>query len=186
MKRDVNNFISKCPTCQSTKYVTSLPAGLLQPLDLRKHIWEDISMDLIIGLPLYEGHIVIFVVVDRFSKACHVGMLPTNFTAYNTAKLFISFFFRHHGFPKSIILDRGPIFVSNFWKTLFPLHGTTLRMSSTYHPQMDGQTEVLNRGIQQYLRAYVLEKAKTWGRFLIWVDWHYNTSIHSITGFCPF
>lgn len=78
------NFISKCSTCQSTKYVTKLPVRLLQPLDLPMTLWEDISMDFIIGLPSYQGQMVVLVVVNRFLKACHLGILPPNFTAYKT------------------------------------------------------------------------------------------------------
>lgn len=102
---------------------------------------EDIPMDFITGLPSYQGNTVVFIVVDRFSKACHLGMLPTNFTAYKTTELFISIFCCHQGFPRSIISNRDRNFLSNFWRTLFRLHGTMLRMSSAYHPQMDGQTE---------------------------------------------
>ncbi|MCI11122.1 Ty3/gypsy retrotransposon protein, partial [Trifolium medium] len=52
--------------------------------------------------------------------------------------------------------------------------------------QSDGQTEIVNRLLQQYLRCYVHEKPKQWGKFLPWAEWHYNTSIHTSTGFSPF
>ena len=59
-------------------------------------------------------------------------------------------------------------------------------MSSAYHPQTDGQTEVANRVVEQYLRTFVHRKPTTWGRFLLWAEWSYNTSIHSATGLTPF
>ena len=59
-------------------------------------------------------------------------------------------------------------------------------MSTTYHPQTDGQTEVMNRVIEQYLRAFVHDKPSTWGRFLMWAEWSYNTSVHSATGMSPY
>lgn len=62
----------------------------------------------------------------------------TDFTAFKISELFTSIFCKHHSFPRSIILDRDPIFLSNFWKTLFKLHGTKLRMNSAYHPETDG------------------------------------------------
>ena len=59
-------------------------------------------------------------------------------------------------------------------------------MSSAYHPQTDGQTEVANRVVEQYLRTCVHRKPTTWGRFLLWAEWSYNTSVHSTTGLTLF
>ncbi|MCI04910.1 Ty-3/Gypsy retrotransposon polyprotein, partial [Trifolium medium] len=64
--------------------------------------------------------------------------------------------------------------------------GTLLRMSSSYHPQTDGQTEVMNRTVEQYLRAFVHDKPSHWVRFLPWVELHYNTSVHSASGITPY
>ena len=59
-------------------------------------------------------------------------------------------------------------------------------MSTAYHPQTNGQTEVMNRILEQYLRAFVHTKSATWGRFLMWAEWSYNTSVHSTTGMSPY
>lgn len=59
-------------------------------------------------------------------------------------------------------------------------------MSTSYHPQSDGQTEVLNRVLQQYLRAFVHNKPSDWGKYLSLVEWSYNTASHSATGLTPF
>jgi transposase InsO family protein len=126
------------------------------------------------------------VVVDRFSKAAHFGMLPTHHTASKVADLFAKMVCKLHGMPKSIISDRDPIFVSRFWQQLFQLSGTKLRMSTAYHPQTDGQTEIVNKALQQYLRCFVHNAPKSWGDCLHWAEWHYNTSIHSSTGMTPF
>lgn len=143
------------------KYKTELPAGLLQPPTCPTQVWEDIGIDFVIGLPQFQGNTVILVVVDRFSKACQLGMLPSNFTAYKTVELFTSIYCRHHGFPRSIITDRDLVFLSNVWRTLSKLHGTTLKMSLGYHSQTEGQTKVVNCCIQQYLRAFVHDKPQT-------------------------
>lgn len=126
------------------------------------------------------------VVVDRFSKAAHFGALPSHYTAFKVASLFIDMVCKHHGFPRSIISDRDPIFISNFWRDLFKLCGTKLRMSMSYHPETDGQTEVLNRTLEQYLRSFVHEKPSQWYNFLSLAEWSYNTSIHSSIGITPF
>lgn len=91
-----------------------------------------------------------------------------------------------HGMPKSIVSDRDPLFISKFWQELFSLSGTKLRMSFAYHPQSNGQTKVANCIVEQYLRAFVHRRHSSWGRFLLWAEWSYNTSCHSTTGISPF
>ncbi|GAU40457.1 hypothetical protein TSUD_141370 [Trifolium subterraneum] len=142
-------------------------------------VFINVSMDFVTGLPLSKGYTVILVVVDRFSKAIHLGALATGFTAYKVAELFVSIVCKLHGLPKSIVSDRDPIFISRFWSDLFKFSGTLLRMSSSYHPQPDGQTEVMNRTVEQYLRAFVHEKPSQWVTLLPWAEYHYNTSIHT-------
>jgi len=134
MRQDIKIFVECCLVCQQTKYSTRKPGGLLQPLPIPSNIWEDISLDFITGLPCSGGYSVLLVVVDRFSKYVHLGALPTTFTAYKVAELFVNIVCKHHGLPKSIISDRDPIFVSKFWSDLFKFSGTMLRMSTTYHP----------------------------------------------------
>ena len=186
MRNDVRTFVAACVTCQLTKYDTRKPAGLLCPLPVPYRPWEDLSMDFIVGLPSYRGYTCIFVMVDRFSKGLHVGMLTTKHTAKKVAELFTTMVTRLHGLPCSIISDRDPLFVSKFWRELFELSGTKLRLNSSYHPQTDGQTEVANRVMEQYLRAFVHRKPTSWGQFLLWAEWSYNTSCHSSTGITPF
>lgn len=124
-------------------------------------VWEDISLDFIVGIPSFQSYTVILVVVDRFSKAAHFGMLATGFTAIKVAELFAQMVFKLHGMPKIIVSDSDPIFLSQFWKELFKLSGTKLRMSSAYQPQSDGQTKIVNKILQQYLRCFVHEQPRT-------------------------
>ena len=137
-------------------------------------------------LPVSQGMSTILVMVDRLSKCIHLEALPANFTAAKVAELFVEIVIKNHGFPKSIISDRDPFFVSTFWRCLFELSGTKLSMSSSYHPQTDGKTEVVNRGLEQYLRAFVQDNPKTWLFFLCWAEFHYNSSSHSSLKMSPF
>lgn len=82
--------------------------------------------------------------------------------------------------------NRDSLSVSKFWQELFRLSGTKLRMSLAYHPQSDGQTKVINTVIEQYLCAFVHHKLATWGKFLVWAEWSYNTLVHSAIGVSPF
>jgi hypothetical protein len=186
MRKDVTEFVRACVVCQQTKSATHSPYGLLQPLPIPDRVWEDISLDFIVGLPSFQSNTAILVVVDRLSKAAHFGMLPTQFTVAKVADLFAKMICKLHGMPRSMVSDRDPIFLSHFWQELFRLSGTKLRMSTAYHPQSDGQTEIVNMVLQQYLRCFVHDKPKTWGNFLHWAEWHYNTAIHTSTGISPF
>lgn len=160
LRKDVEQYVGQCVVCQQIKIATQPPAGLIQPLPIPCQVWEDISMDFITGLPNWRGNTVIFVVVDRLSKYAHFAALPTHFTASKVAGVFVEVVVKLHGFPATIVSDCDPIFLSHFWSELFDLSGTKLLHSSAYHPQTDGQTKDVNRGLEQYLRAYVSDRSK--------------------------
>ncbi|GJX59436.1 ty3-gypsy retrotransposon protein [Tanacetum coccineum] len=121
MKQEVRLFVQQCLVCQQQKYQTLSPAGLLQPLPVPTRIWEDISMDFIVGLP-----------------------------------------------PSGRLTQ------------------TKLQLSTSYHPQTDGQTEVINRGLEAYLRCFAHEQPVKWSSYLPWAEYSYNTGYHTSTGTTPF
>ena len=94
-------------------------------------------------------------------------MLPSSYIAFTVAELFANMVCKLHGLSKRIILDRDAIFMSGFWQELFRLNGTKLKMSTAYHPQSDGQTEILNKVLQQYLWSFAHCKPTSWGKFLL-------------------
>lgn len=186
MKDFVKRYIRECHECQRAKTDTMQPAGLLQPLPVPDRIWEDISMDFVEGLPASNGFTVVMVIVDRLSKYAHFVPMRHPFTASSVARDFVANVVRLHGIPSTIVSDRDKIFISSFWQALFKLQGSVLCMSSSYHPQTDGQTEVVNRILEQYLRCFVCDKPKKWVDWLPWAEYSYNTSVHTSTKLIPF
>ena len=88
--------------------------------------------------------------------------------------------------PRTIVSDRDPIFLSQFWEEFFQLQGSSLCRSSAYHPQTDGQTEVVNRSLEGYLRCFAGHQPSTWTNWLPWAEWWYNTTFHSAIQLTPF
>jgi ribosomal protein L21E len=183
---DLKKFIRECEVCQQSKYENISPVVLLQPLPILDRVWADVSMDFVKGLPISQGKSVILVVVDRLSKYGHFIALSHPYTAIKIAQAFVQNIIRLHGMPTSIVSDKDLIFTSVFWKELFKLQGTTLKFSTSYHPQTDGQTETVNKCVETYLRCFVQEMPKQWLSWLSWAEYWYNTTWHASTKMTPF
>ena len=82
--------------------------------------------------------------------------------AVRVAQLFFKEVYRLHGLPETIVSDRDTRFLSHFWLSLWKMVGTKLNFSSAYHPQTDGQTEVVNRSLRNLLRCLVKDNLKSW------------------------
>ena len=187
MQDTIREFVRTCDACQRNKPRNKRSAGLLQPLPLPEKRWEQVTMDLITSLPkTKDGFDAIFVVVDRLSKMIHCIPTQTTVDAPGLAKLFFDNVFKHHGLPSVIVSDRDPRFTGLFWQSLFASLGTRLAMSTSRHPQTDGQTERANRSLEEMLRAFVNKKTDDWSDKLSALEFAYNNHQQASTGHSPF
>lgn len=119
-------------------------------------------MDFVEGLPKYLKYdvVVVMVMVDRLTKHIHFNPLFHPYT------LFLNHIFKLSGLPTSIMSNKDLVFTLRFWEELFRLQVVDLAMSSSYHPQFDCQTEMVNRSLEQYLMAFTGDKPKQWVEWL--------------------
>ncbi len=148
LKDNVEEYVKICLTCQQNQTLNKKQAGLLQPFPMPEGPWESVSMDFMVNLPPSRGFDAIMVVVDRFSKMAHFIPIKDEATAQEIGRLFFTHVFKLHGLPKDIVSDRDPKFTSKFWRTLWKRLGSELKMSTSFRPQTDGQTERVNLVIQ--------------------------------------
>ncbi|KAF1313283.1 Pol protein, partial [Globisporangium splendens] len=185
MYKWVRKYVRTCEICQRVKPSGSTQAPL-RSLAVPSDSWKSVSMDFIFGLPRDKhGRNGILVFVDRFSKMVHLAPVSDKISAEMAAKVFVDVVFRLHGLPVEIVSDRDTRFTSKFWRALFGLLDTKLSMSTAAHPETDGQTERVNRVLEDVLRSYATS-FKEWSEFLPLAEFALNNSTHVSTGHSPF
>lgn len=184
---DCKRYAAACPDCQRNKASTAKPRGLLQPLPLAKRPWGSVTLDLITQLPLTtSGHDAIIVFVDRLTKMVHFAPTTSDVDAEEAAWLYLQNVFRHHGLADELISDRGPQFAGKFWPEVHKLLRTTVKLSTAFHPQTDGQTERMNRLLEETLRHYVGPRQDDWDQCLPLIEFAINNSMNKSIGSSPF
>ncbi|KAF1334479.1 Pol protein, partial [Globisporangium splendens] len=158
----VANYVRSCEQCQRVK-----PAGKnkapLHLLPIPQDCWKSVSMDFVFGFPEDKTRntgVVVF--VDRLSKMVHVVPVRKHVTAQETAP--------------------GPA----FYRELFRLLGTDLALSTADHPETDGQTERVNRVVEDILRSIAVDHPRDWSRWLPYAEFAINSSEHASTAVTPF
>ena len=149
MKRDIANFVSKCPNFQQVKVEHQKPGGMIQEIDISTWKWDVINMDFITGLPrTRRQHDSIWVIVYRMTKSSRLLVVRTTYSVEDYARLYSNEIVSFHGFHLYIISNRGPQFTSHFWKSFHKGLGTQVNLRTT-----DGKATCTIQFLEDMLRA---------------------------------
>ncbi|GJW49621.1 putative reverse transcriptase domain-containing protein [Tanacetum coccineum] len=187
MKAEIATYVSKCLTYAKVKVKNQKMSGLLIQLEIPQWKWENITMDFVTKLPKTEtGQDTIWVIVDRLTKSAHFLPMREEDILEKLTRQYLKEIVSRHEVPISIISDRDGKFTSHFWKSPHKALGTRFDMSTTYHPQTDGQSEKTIQTLEDMLGAYVLDFGKGWDKQLPLVDFSYNNSYYTSIKTAPF
>ena len=187
LTEDVSKYVSCCVLCQRNKSRRHRPFGALQPLPIPEKAWQTVTFDFIVKLPKTDkGNDSICVFVDKLTKMVHFVPCREDLSAKQFAELYVDQIWRLHGLSKEFITDRDSRFTSAFWKGVTELIGTRHVMSSSFHPQTDGQTERVNQTLETYLRHFVSAQLNDWDILLSRAEFAHNSAFHSSVGQTPF
>jgi hypothetical protein len=186
MKSDVTTYLANCAACRRSHQPRGKTPGFLHPLPIPQYRWQHICVDFKSFPPDRAGYDNIVVFIDRLSKEAISIPCTKEATATDLAHLFYTHVYRHHNVPESIVSDRGPQFISQFWNAFCSLIGTKVKLSTAFHPQTDGQTEIMNQYIDQRLRPYVNHYQDNWAEMLPALDNAQLTLPHASIGMSPY
>ena len=186
MRQLINRYVRNCHTCARAKSRRHAKYGVLKPLPVPNKRWSDLSVDFVVGLPVSEGYNAIMVCIDRLTKMRHFVPTTSEVTAEDTADLFLNYVYKLHGFPDTVVSDRGSQFISLFWKTLCKRLGTNRLLSTAFHPETDGQTENANGSMECFLRAYTTYLQDDWVKWLPLAEFAANNAESEALSCSPF
>jgi hypothetical protein len=185
MSRDIKKYTSTCDICQKAKPRRHAPIGMLQPIPIPSQPFEVVTMDFIPELPECEGYDNVLVIVDKLTKYAIFIPTTTTITEKGTAELFFQHVISQYGIPRQVITDRDIRWKGEFWREICDRMGMTRALTTAYHPQADGQTEIMNQSLEISLRAYIGPKRDNWVGSLNGLALSYNSTPHTATGFSP-
>jgi hypothetical protein len=146
-----------------------------------------VTFDFIVKLPkTSRGNDSICVFVDKLTKLVHFAACKEEVSAKESAELYVDHVFRFHGLSREFITDRDPRFTSAFWQEVTVLLGTITVMSSSFHPQTDGQTERVNQTLETYLRHFVFVGLNDWDTMLSHAEFAHNATVNETIRTAPF
>nr|GEY56472.1 putative reverse transcriptase domain-containing protein [Tanacetum cinerariifolium] len=179
MKANIATYVSKCLTCAKVKAKHQRPSVFLVQPKILKWNWDNITMDFVTKLPKSsQGYDTIWVIVDRLTKSAIFMPMRETYPLVKLARMYLKEVVTKHGIPVLIIYDRDLRFSSNFLKSLQKALGTSLDMSTAYHPETDRQSKRTIQTLEDILRAYVIDFRNGWVKHFPLVKFSNNNSYH--------
>jgi hypothetical protein len=187
MDLDIRTYCAACRPCRWSTPAHDKTPGLLTPLEIPHAAGQHWTMDFLsLSAKDKSGHDAVLVVVDRLSKRSHTLPSYATATARDLAMLFYRFLWRIYGTPISVVSDRGPQFVADFWDELCRILRVKIKLSTARHPQSNGQSEIMNQYIVQRLRPFVSFFQDNWSELLPAMDFAQDALPSDTTGLSPF
>ncbi|KAI1000681.1 hypothetical protein K3495_g7516 [Podosphaera aphanis] len=182
LRSDCVRYIKNCAKCRESHRPNGKTPEILQSLPVPQYRWQHICVDFKSFPKDRTGFDSIAVFIGRFSKEALSLPCYKTTTSKELTELFYLHVCRYHNIPQSIVSDRGPQFVSSFWKSFCSLIGSTINLSTAYHSETDGQREIMNQHIDQRLRPCVNYYQDNWASMLSALDNAQLTLPHSSPG----
>jgi predicted nucleic acid-binding Zn ribbon protein len=196
----IRDYIQHCPSCLLNKPNKFTPSGRLIPIEAPAVPWELVTMDFVVKLPPCKpkgglwaqmlgedrpSYDAFLTVTDKLTK--YVILVPgcETWTAEQWAEQYFDKIFPVFGVPAAIISDRGSVFLSQFWTTVFKRMKTDCISTTAYNPRSDGQSERTNQVVEIALRYMVNEHQDDWASYLSEIQFVMNTSPNAATGKTP-
>ena len=186
MNGQISHYVRACPACARAKPQSRSSATTLQPHDVPPEPWHTIALDLVRPLPLSDGYDTILTIVDKLTKYTYFIPVSRDISSEGIAQIYAKKIFPDQGILKKIISDRGPQFASAFMKEFCKQTGITRNLSTVYHPETDGQSEIRNKHLGILLRLWVNERQDDWASWLPFVSMVLNNRQSEATGTSPF
>jgi hypothetical protein len=202
MERDVHRYITTCAACQRHK-PPHAPVGFLRSLPVPDERWRQIGLDIFFPTTTSKrgkginaqldadasqktSDDAVLILIDYLSG--RVILLPTHkrATARELAQLFLEQAFRHTGLPHTIVSDRDPKWLGEFWQLLLNALGVKQELSTARHQQTDGKVENVIKTIKGMMKPYLNYAGSNWKELLPMLEFSYNRTPQTSTGMAPF
>lgn len=186
MRKQIKQFIKKCPTCQKNKTATRISKEPMVITTTATKAFEKIFLDVVGPLPhSNNGNSFVLTLQDDLTKFAWAAPMD-NHEANTVAHHFVTQFVCLHGLPKSLVTDCGTEFLSKVFKEVCQLLKIKQTSSTPYHPQSNGSLERSNRTLGEFLRNFTEKDHLNWDTKIPYAMFCHNSTIHSATKFQPY